>query len=232
MKGKSVVATGGLSLTQTIREAMSHSGFWFLTLGFLSADFMSPFIATHLPGSVNLCGLPASVGATGLFIIGAFNVAGTLIAGPWVIVFARNTCYRLSIFCAPPFSVHFYWHQNRSHHSSFAAGDYCGYQPSRSPADLLRRFWPPIHASTFIRDRVFTKSAPLRRLARHGWPPIPGAIMTLCGGRRCSSVYWEPFELADCRYQPADRGQARHCLRLSLNYSQKEYAQPNRAIRR
>ncbi len=81
LKGKSVVAAGGLSLTEAIREAMGHSGFWFLTLGFFVCGFHVAFIATHLPGFVNLCGLPASVGATGLFIIGAFNVAGTLLAG-------------------------------------------------------------------------------------------------------------------------------------------------------
>ncbi|MEZ5648742.1 MAG: hypothetical protein R3E60_07430 [Alphaproteobacteria bacterium] len=60
---------------------MSHSGFRFLTVGFFVCGFHVAFIATHLPGFVNLCGLPASVGATGLFIIGLFNVAGTLLAG-------------------------------------------------------------------------------------------------------------------------------------------------------
>jgi predicted MFS family arabinose efflux permease len=36
---------------------------------------------THLPGEVGLCGLPASVSAAALALIGLFNIAGSLSAG-------------------------------------------------------------------------------------------------------------------------------------------------------
>src|SRR6185503_671339 len=39
------------------------------------------FLVTHLPGEVNLCGLPASVSATALALIGLFNIGGSLTAG-------------------------------------------------------------------------------------------------------------------------------------------------------
>jgi predicted MFS family arabinose efflux permease len=39
------------------------------------------FLVTHLPGEVNLCGLPASVSATSLALIGLCNIAGSLTAG-------------------------------------------------------------------------------------------------------------------------------------------------------
>lgn len=39
------------------------------------------FLSTHLPGEVALCGLPGSVSASALALIGLFNIAGSLGAG-------------------------------------------------------------------------------------------------------------------------------------------------------
>ncbi|HZE59466.1 MAG TPA: MFS transporter, partial [Burkholderiales bacterium] len=46
--------------------------------------FHVAFIATHLPGVVALCGLPPSVGAWALSLIGLFNIAGSFASG-WAI---------------------------------------------------------------------------------------------------------------------------------------------------
>ncbi|MBS0552107.1 MAG: MFS transporter, partial [Proteobacteria bacterium] len=42
------------------------------------------FLVTHLPGEVDLCGLPPAVASTSLAIIGLANVFGSLFAGAWV----------------------------------------------------------------------------------------------------------------------------------------------------
>jgi predicted MFS family arabinose efflux permease len=39
------------------------------------------FLVTHLQGDVALCGLPASVSAVSIALIGLFNIAGSLLAG-------------------------------------------------------------------------------------------------------------------------------------------------------
>ena len=52
-----------------------------LHLGFFTCGFHIAFLVTHLPGEVAMCGLPASVSATALALIGLFNIAGSLGAG-------------------------------------------------------------------------------------------------------------------------------------------------------
>ncbi|MBS0554733.1 MAG: MFS transporter, partial [Proteobacteria bacterium] len=46
--------------------------------------FHIAFLVTHLPGEVDLCGLPPAVASTSLAIIGLANVFGSLFAGSWV----------------------------------------------------------------------------------------------------------------------------------------------------
>lgn len=52
-----------------------------MTLAFFACGFQLIFIATHLPGYLEICGLPPSVGATALALIGVFNAVGTVIIG-------------------------------------------------------------------------------------------------------------------------------------------------------
>jgi MFS family permease len=85
--GDSGGATGAAtaSSTMTLREqlriaARDHS-YWCLHAGFFTCGFHIAFLVTHLPGEVGLCGLPASVAASALAIIGLANVAGSLTAG-------------------------------------------------------------------------------------------------------------------------------------------------------
>ena len=80
-------ATGVASIatTMTLREqlriASRDRSYWCLHAGFFTCGFHIAFLVTHLPGEVGLCGLPASVAASALAIIGLANVAGSLTAG-------------------------------------------------------------------------------------------------------------------------------------------------------
>lgn len=75
------VATGGVTLREQLRIAARDRSYWYLHAGFFTCGFHIAFLVTHLPGEVNLCGLPASVASASLAIIGLANVAGSLTAG-------------------------------------------------------------------------------------------------------------------------------------------------------
>jgi MFS family permease len=70
-----------LTLRRQVREALRDPSYLFLHAGFFTCGFHIGFLVTHLPGEVQLCGLPASISATSLALIGLFNVAGSLAAG-------------------------------------------------------------------------------------------------------------------------------------------------------
>jgi MFS family permease len=66
---------------QAMRESMSNHSYWLLHAGFFTCGFHIAFLVTHLPGEVNLCGLPPSVASWSLAIIGLANIVGSLCAG-------------------------------------------------------------------------------------------------------------------------------------------------------
>jgi MFS family permease len=68
-------------LRAQLREASRDRSYWLLTLGFFTCGFHIAFLVTHLPGEVGLCGLPPSVAATSLAIIGLANIGGSLTSG-------------------------------------------------------------------------------------------------------------------------------------------------------
>lgn len=68
-------------LRAQLRAALSDRSYWLLTLGFFTCGFHIAFLVTHLPGEVGLCGLPPSVAATSLAIIGLANIGGSLASG-------------------------------------------------------------------------------------------------------------------------------------------------------
>jgi predicted MFS family arabinose efflux permease len=69
------------SLKHALTTALRDRSFLLLTAGFFTCGFHVAFIATHLPGVVELCGLPPSVGAWSLAAIGLFNILGSLWIG-------------------------------------------------------------------------------------------------------------------------------------------------------
>ncbi|CAA7612178.1 MFS transporter [Magnetospirillum sp. UT-4] len=80
MAGAAAVAAGQ-SMAEALREAWGHKGFRLLTAGFFVCGFQVAFIGVHLPGYLALCGMSQGAGATALFTIGIFNVAGTVLMG-------------------------------------------------------------------------------------------------------------------------------------------------------
>jgi predicted MFS family arabinose efflux permease len=70
---------GGLG--KAVRVAMKDRSYLLLHAGFFTCGFHIAFLVTHLPGEVNLCGLPPSVASWSLAIIGLANIFGSLYAG-------------------------------------------------------------------------------------------------------------------------------------------------------
>jgi predicted MFS family arabinose efflux permease len=69
------------TLGQALSQAVRDPSFLLLTAGFFTCGFHVAFIATHLPGVVASCGLPAAVSAWSLALIGLFNIFGSLWIG-------------------------------------------------------------------------------------------------------------------------------------------------------
>jgi len=72
------------SLKEALGTAFRDPSFLLLTAGFFTCGFHVAFIATHLPGVVAQCGLPAAVSAWSLALIGLFNIFGSLWVGKFV----------------------------------------------------------------------------------------------------------------------------------------------------
>jgi MFS family permease len=75
-------ADGGLRAA--VRSSLADRSYLLLHAGFFTCGFHIAFLVTHLPGEVDLCGLPASVASWSLAVIGLANIVGSLAAGWWV----------------------------------------------------------------------------------------------------------------------------------------------------
>ena len=71
-------------LRRAVAEALADRSYLLLHASFFTCGFHIAFLITHLPGEVNLCGLPATVASWSLAIIGLSNIFGSLAAGWWV----------------------------------------------------------------------------------------------------------------------------------------------------
>jgi predicted MFS family arabinose efflux permease len=71
-------------LKGAVGEALADRSYLLLHAAFFTCGFHIAFLVTHLPGEVNLCGLPPSVASWSLAIIGLANIFGSLAAGHWV----------------------------------------------------------------------------------------------------------------------------------------------------
>jgi predicted MFS family arabinose efflux permease len=68
-------------LGAALREALADRSYLLLHAGFFTCGFHIAFLVTHLPGEVDLCGLPPTVASWSLAIIGLANILGSLLAG-------------------------------------------------------------------------------------------------------------------------------------------------------
>jgi MFS family permease len=71
----------GSSPWQAVLTALEDRSYLLLHAGFFTCGFHIAFLVTHLPGEVNLCGLPPAVASWSLALIGLANIVGSLIAG-------------------------------------------------------------------------------------------------------------------------------------------------------
>jgi predicted MFS family arabinose efflux permease len=71
-------------LRRSVLDALADRSYLLLHAGFFTCGFHIAFLVTHLPGEVNLCGLPPSVASWSLAIIGLSNIFGSLYAGSCV----------------------------------------------------------------------------------------------------------------------------------------------------
>lgn len=78
----SAISSG--SMKAAVRAAFGDASYLLLHGSFLTCGFHIAFLVTHLPGEVDLCGLPASVASWSLAIIGLANIAGSFTAG-WLL---------------------------------------------------------------------------------------------------------------------------------------------------
>jgi MFS family permease len=66
---------------RAIKDSMNDRSYLLLHAGFFTCGFHIAFLVTHMPGEVELCGLPATVASWSLAIVGLTNIAGSLLAG-------------------------------------------------------------------------------------------------------------------------------------------------------
>jgi predicted MFS family arabinose efflux permease len=67
--------------TVPLREALASARYWVINATFFVCGLHVFFLVTHLPGVIELCGLPASVSGVSLAALGLFNIAGSIGAG-------------------------------------------------------------------------------------------------------------------------------------------------------
>ena len=68
-------------IRHALAEAALHWGYWLLMAGFFVCGFHVTFIATHFPAYIVDSGLSPGLGATGLALIGLFNIIGSFFWG-------------------------------------------------------------------------------------------------------------------------------------------------------
>ena len=73
-----------ISTLDAIRGALRNPSYLMLSAGFFVCGFHVAFLATHLPGVIASCGLPAQFGAWSLAILGLFNIVGSVSMG-WAV---------------------------------------------------------------------------------------------------------------------------------------------------
>lgn len=67
--------------SQPVRDVLGDGRFWRVALSFGVCGFHVAFMAVHMPGVIERCGLPASLAGAWIGIAGAANIAGSLAVG-------------------------------------------------------------------------------------------------------------------------------------------------------
>jgi MFS family permease len=70
-----------LGTREAIRDALRNRSYLLLGAGFFTCGFHVAFLATHLPGVIDACGLPTVWAGWSLALLGLFNIVGSLAMG-------------------------------------------------------------------------------------------------------------------------------------------------------
>jgi predicted MFS family arabinose efflux permease len=65
----------------SLRKALNSPHYWIINATFFVCGLHVFFLMTHLPGVIELCGLPSSVSGISLAALGLFSIAGSIAAG-------------------------------------------------------------------------------------------------------------------------------------------------------
>lgn len=76
-------------LRAAVRDAFANPSYLLLHASFFTCGFHIAFLVTHLPGEIQLCGLPTEVAGWSIAIIGLANIVGSLFAG-WSLQYYRG----------------------------------------------------------------------------------------------------------------------------------------------
>ncbi len=63
------------------RAALRDRRYWLVVAGFFACGFHVSFLTTHMPGVIDACGMPAALAGAWLAIVGACNIAGSIVSG-------------------------------------------------------------------------------------------------------------------------------------------------------
>jgi MFS family permease len=71
-------ASSGLS---ALREASRSVSYWCVTGAFFVCGFHVSFLLAHMPGVIEVCGLPSALSGASLAVMGLFNIASSIVSG-------------------------------------------------------------------------------------------------------------------------------------------------------
>jgi predicted MFS family arabinose efflux permease len=74
-------ARGAAQPSATLRASLANPQYWLINATFFVCGLHVFFLVTHLPGVIELCGLPSSVSGAALALLGLFNIAGSIGSG-------------------------------------------------------------------------------------------------------------------------------------------------------
>ena len=83
-KEKAANSIADRTLSETLNIAIKTPSYIYLVTGFFVCGFHVAFIATHMPGVIQVCGFSPTVSGWSLGLIGLFNIVGSIFAG-WYI---------------------------------------------------------------------------------------------------------------------------------------------------
>ena len=76
-----MLARAAAQAPATLRTALGSPHYWIINATFFVCGLHVFFLVTHLPGVIELCGLPSRVSGISLALLGLFNIAGSIVAG-------------------------------------------------------------------------------------------------------------------------------------------------------